>query len=261
MTRASFGLILGVAAILYALALTPYIGDGYDDGHYIALAQSLAQGKGFSQPQVPGNPPEPQYPPGWPLLLAPVWFVSPDFPANALGFKFVALLCALAFGAVTFAWLRWRGTSATFSVMVVALTLFNPLVLSYATSAFSEMAYGASSLLALWLVEKYTREARASWRTMLLASLAVAFTFYVRTFGITLVAATMLYVLWRLRRAGAPLVLLIVVWLVPWFVRGAQLPGGSPYLQQFLLKAQEQPELGTIGILDLLGRIVLNLRA
>lgn len=261
MPRVILGLSLGIAAILYALALTPYIGDSYDDGHYITLAQSLAQGKGFSQPQVPGNPPESQYPPGWPLLLAPVWLVNPDFPANAIGFKFVALLCALAFGALTYAWLRARGTSTTFTLVVVALTLFNPLVLGYATSAFSEMAYGASSILALWLVEKYIRDTRASWRAALCASLAVAFVFYVRTFGITLVAATIVYALGHWRRAGARLALLIVVWIAPWFVRGALLPDGSPYLQQFLLKAQEQPELGTIGVLDLIVRIVLNLRA
>lgn len=263
MTRATLVIVfsLSVASIVYALALTPYIGDGYDDGHYIALAQALAQGKGFAQPQLPGNPPEAQYPPGWSLLLVPVWLIVPEFPTNALGFKFVALLCALVFGALVFGWLRWRGESSGIAVLVAMLTLFNPLVLSYATSAFSEMAYGACSILALWLVEKYTRDEPATWRAALFASLAVAATFYIRTFGLTLVAASIVYALGRSRRAGARLALLTIVWVLPWFVRGALLPGGSPYLQQFLLKAQEQPELGTIGILDLIVRIVLNLRA
>lgn len=263
MTRAllviAFG--LSVATVIYALALTPYIGGGYDDGHYIALAQALAQGKGFSQPQVPGNPPEAQYPPGWSLLLAPVWLIAPEFPANALGFKLVALLCALMFGTLVFGWLRWRGEGTILSTLVALLTMFNPLVLGYATSAFSEMAYGACSILAVWLVEKYTRDERPTWHATLWASLAVAATFYVRTFGLTLVAAAVVYTLVRSRRTGTRLALLTIAWVLPWFIRGTLLPGGSPYLQQFLLKAQEQPELGTIGILDLIVRIVLNLRA
>lgn len=182
MTRATFvtAFGLGVAATIYALALTPYIGDGYDDGHYIALAQALAQGKGFIQPQVPGNPPEAQYPPGWPLLLVPVWLIVPEFPANALGFKLAALLCAVAFGVLVFGWLDWRGESLRTSSLIVLLTMFNPLVFSYATSAFSEMAYGACSMLALWLVEKYTRDEPPTWRVALFASLAVAATFYIR---------------------------------------------------------------------------------
>ena len=249
-----------IAAPMYFLALTPYIGDGYDDGHYIALAQALAQGKGFSQPQLPGNPPEAQYPPGWPLLLAPVWLIAPDFPANAVGFKFVALLCALAFAALTFGWLRWRGESARVAWLVTALTLFNPLVFGYATSAFSEMAFGACSILALWLVEKYTRDAPA-WRVALLASLALACAFYLRTFGVTLVAAAIVYSFLRSRRVGARLTVLVVAWILPWVVRGALLPDGSPYLQQFLLKSQEQPELGTIGAFDLMVRVILNVRA
>lgn len=252
--------ILLIAAPMYFLALTPYIGDGYDDGHYIALAQALAQGRGFSQPQLPGNPPEAQYPPGWSLLLAPVWLIAPDFPANALGFKFVALLCALAFAALTFGWLRWRGESAHVCLLVTALTLFNPLVFSYGTSAFSEMAFGACSILALWLVEKYTRDA-PTWRAAVFASLALACTFYLRTFGMTLVAAAIVYTFLRSRRAGARLTVLVVAWILPWVMRGALLPGGSPYLQQFLLKSQEQPELGTIGAFDLIVRVILNVRA
>lgn len=77
----------------------------------------------------------------------------------------------------------------------------------------------------------------------------------------TLVAASIVYALGRSRRAGARLALLTMVWVLPWFMRGALLPGASPYLQQFLLKAQEQPELGTIGMLDLIVRVVMNLRA
>lgn len=95
MMRTTLVLALSVATIIYALALIPYVGDGYDDGHYLALAQALAHGKGFSQPQMLGNPPEAQYPPGWPLLIALVWLVIPEFPASAIALKFVAMLCAL----------------------------------------------------------------------------------------------------------------------------------------------------------------------
>jgi hypothetical protein len=261
-TRIIFIVGLLVAAAIYLLALTPYVGDGYDDGRYVALAEAIAQGNGYSQTWVPGNPPEPQYPPGWPVLLSAVWFVAPSFPANIIGFKLVAVLCALAFGIVIYGWSRWRGRSESVSALIVLLTLFNPLVLGYATSALSEAAYTLVSIGALWAVEHYARQEQTTWRDAMVPALLAACVVFVRAFGLALIAAALVYLGLRDRRKAILFCLLSIVLIAPWLVRGALLPADAGgYLQQFFLKSIEQPELGKIGIGDLIVRVVLNVRA
>ncbi len=255
--------VFAVAAVIYVAGLTPYIGGGYDDSAYIALAKALASGKGYGQIYAPGNPPEPQYPPGWPAMLSIVWLINPDFPANAVGFKIVSVICALAFVAVTFGWMRWRGESMLLSTLVVALTLSNPLIFGTASTAFSEMAYACFSILALWLIERYARIDRTPWFDVVLASLAAAFTAYIRMFGVTMVLAGISFLFMRTdKRRAMTFGLLSLLLIAPWFVRGLFLPSGETgYSQQFLLRSMEQPELGYIGLGDLVARVVLNLRA
>ncbi len=255
--------VFAVAAVVYLAGLTPYIGGGYDDSAYIALAKALASGKGYGQIYAPGSPPEPQYPPGWPALLSTVWLISPSFPANAIGFKMVSVLCALAFVAITYGWMRWRGESKSLCILVAALSLSNPLVFGTASTAFSEMAYACFSILALWLIERYARSERPRWFDVIIASLAAAFTAYIRMFGVTMVLAGICFLIARADKKRAVAFGSLSLFLIaPWFVRGLFLPsGGAGYSQQFLLKSMEQPELGIIGFGDLLARLVLNLRA
>ncbi len=251
------------AAIIYVLVLTPYIGGGYDDARYISLAKALAAGQGYGQVFIPGNPPEPQYPPGWPLLLSMVWLVSPDFPANAIGFKIVSVLCALAFVGITYRWMRWRGESSTLSALVAILTLSNPLIFGTASTAFSEMGFACFLMLALWLIDQYSRNDNARWFDAILPSLAAAFAVYIRIFGAPLILAATCYLLLRPdRRKGLIFGGLSLLWVVPWLVRGAFLPGNVwGYSQQFLLRSMEQPELGVVSWVDLIARVILNLRA
>lgn len=255
-----FGLLL--ASAIYSLALTPYVGESYDDGVYIGLAQSLAQGEGYRQPLTPDRPLESKYPPGWPLLLSLVWLLAPTFPANAVGFKFLSVLCALAFAAVTYRWMRWRGENEILATLVSLLTLFNPLILGFTTSAFSEMAYAAFSMLALWLIQRYAHTKERIWPRALLASLAAAWTVYIRSFGLTLILAAVAYLLAaRQWRKTLTFITLSAIWIGPYLLYSALLFGNvQGYSQQFWLKSIEQPELGVIGWGDLLLRLMQNLR-
>ncbi len=253
------GLVLGV--VIYTLALTPYVGGGYDDGRYIALAQAIAQGRGFSQTWVPGNPPEPQFPPGWPAVLSIVWVVAPTFPANVVGFKLISVLCTLAFGIAFYGWSHWRGEDGISGTLIVLLTLFNPVVLGYATSVFSEAAYIFASIAALWMIERYSCLEQATWRDALLPVLLTAFSVFVRTFGITLIAAALVYLYLRDRRKAFLFGFISAILIVPWLVRSVLLSGNTGgYLQQFFLKSMEMPELGRIGSIDLVVRVISNLR-
>ena len=262
-TRLIFPMGWIAAAFIYGMALTPYIGDAYDDGQYITLARALALGKGYVQLAMPTHPPEPQYPPAWSMMLSNVWLVAPDFPANAIAFKVVSVFCALGLAWLVLGWLRWRGESELYASLAALLTLFNPLILGIATSAFSEIAYTCFSILALWLVERYQRRASTSWVDAIVPALATAWGVYLRTFGITLALAGIIFLALQSKRRKAFIYATLVgLFVAPWFVRGALLPNTVwGYSQQFWLVSMEQPELGVISLGGLLVRVVLNLRA
>lgn len=263
--RLKWVLLAGLAAagIIYLLGITPIIGQNYDDAHYITLAQSLARGEGYRLLSRPNQPPGVKYPPGWPLLLMPVWWLGGSFADLAAWFKVLPALLAVGLGGLTYGWLVWRGHSRRTAVLISLLTLFNPHIYGYATSAFSEMGYAFFGMAAVWAGEWYGRQEYAGWRTAVPAALLSAFLIYLRLFGVALAAALALWLLarrkWRHLAWLAPLLLLLVI---PWMARQVGISQEAPgYVQEFWLKSLEQPKLGRVTAVGMLGRVILNLRA
>lgn len=58
------------------------IGVVKDDVHYLIFARAHAFGDGCRYTNLPGAPAAAHFPPGFPLLLAPLWWVVPRLPAN-----------------------------------------------------------------------------------------------------------------------------------------------------------------------------------
>jgi hypothetical protein len=81
------------------------VGIAQDDGLYVILAKALATGQGFRFINLPGAPAGVHFPPGYPLLLASLWRLSPSFPANVVLFAVanVVLLGVAAGGAYVLA--------------------------------------------------------------------------------------------------------------------------------------------------------------
>jgi len=259
-----FLIVLALGGLIYFYALTPYIGDGYDDTVYVGLSKGLAEGRGYVRALVPGMPPASKYPPGWAFLLSIVWLFSKEFPANLLGFKLVSVIFTLGLAAVVFYWLRWRGESFARSFLIALLTLFHPYILSFGTSAFSAIPFAALTILSLWLVERYTRLEDPGWRDAIFTSLVVAFSLYLRMFGLSIIIAIMLYLIFRKAKRAVDwrCVALILLWVLPWLLYFFSVPQAlGDYRQEFFLRAIEQPELGTITTLDLLARIFGNLHS
>ncbi|MFW6083917.1 MAG: hypothetical protein ACODAA_01775, partial [Gemmatimonadota bacterium] len=113
-------LAVGIGLVVVLLALRGMVPAGagvyYDDGIYLALAQSLAEGDGYAYANLPGDVPGVKYPPLYPALLAGAMKLLPAYPDN-LGFLetlnalLTGLAGALSFLAFTAAWPRAdRGT-------------------------------------------------------------------------------------------------------------------------------------------------------
>jgi len=73
----------GLALALLALGLSVWEpfppGIWHDDGVYVLLGRSLAEGDGLRYVGIPGAPLAPKFPPLYPLLLGLVWLLFPSY--------------------------------------------------------------------------------------------------------------------------------------------------------------------------------------
>ena len=257
------GIIFAVG-IIWITSLTRLVGDGYDDTRYIALSQALAEGKGFCRPSIPGCQPEAKFPIGYPLLLTPVWLVWPDFPQNVLGFKLVSVLAGLLVIGLSYVFFsRYDYLSTWEAILITALTALAPQLFAFATTAFSETTYAAFSILSLIALERYGRGADDDWKRWLLAVLSSVAVFYMRSVGMAIGGAGLIYFISRKEygkawRFGAALAICVL----PWLLRSTWLDvGQSSYLDQLLVKQVERSDLGYVGLGGLLIRALQNVRA
>ena len=70
----------------------------HDDGAYLLLGKSLAEGEGLRYSQVAGSPPGAKFPPVYPLVLAVLWRLAPTAVAEGSLAAFVNLLFVVVGG-------------------------------------------------------------------------------------------------------------------------------------------------------------------
>lgn len=269
-----YPLIAGVLVLAGTIAaMTPWpVGVFYDDGIYLILAKSLATGEGFRYLNLPQHPAATHYPPGYPALLAVLWKLAPDFPANTVVFKAAnaVLLGVAAAGLTYFARIRLTLPAPLAVLTVVVFSLSIPM-LATATVLFSEPMMLALLAPALLLSERavYGDDRVA---TVMGAALLAGSVTLVRTIGIPLVGATLLMLLIRRRPASAGMYLAVVVTvLLPWQLwvaaNGAEVPAiiqGSygSYLGWFLDAFRERGLAFPVAVAAKnLGEIVRPMRA
>lgn len=215
-------IVAALACALFALNDVP-VGIFQDDGHYLILARALAEGHGYRYVNLPGMPAATHFPPGFPLLLAPLWWIAPHFPQNVALFKLVnvALLPIAALGIRTMG-RRLGGLSAPVaSVLAIACVATVP-VLFLNGLLFSETAFIAALCGVLLLVEEVVRDHGATVRPVALAGLAVGALALLRTVGLAVLPAAALALLFaRRRRHAIWFTLAALVPLVPWQVWSA----------------------------------------
>ena len=106
---------LGLVGFLAWAAVAP--GVWHDDGAYLLLGKSLADGEGLRYSRVPGAPPDAKFPPLYPMFLALLWRVAPEaVEQRLLGSLFNVLFLATS-GGLFVAYLRslkfsWRSSVA-----------------------------------------------------------------------------------------------------------------------------------------------------
>ncbi|MHB1311145.1 MAG: hypothetical protein ACYC3L_03930 [Gemmatimonadaceae bacterium] len=215
---------IAVALLLGLFAMNDVaLGIFQDDGHYLILARALAQGDGYRYTNLPGAPAGTHFPPGFPLLLAPVWWLAPRFPANVAVFKLVnvALMPVAAIGIRAFARRVGGLSSPAASLLAIACIATVPLLFLNGL-LFSETAFIAALCGTLVLAESVAAGpggGAVPVRRVLLAGLAIGALGLLRTVGLALLPALLVVLAldgrWRHAMLAAAAAM---VPLVPWQV-------------------------------------------
>ena len=250
---------LGLVNLVLCLAMfDPKIHTGGDSSHYVLLAESLLRaGDGYSDTMAPGDPvPHTKYPPGYPLLLAPLLAI---FGRDIVLLKLLSVALTVASTLVYAALARERAGETRWLPVGLAFAV-SPVVIDYSHWLLSEAAFLLCTLVALLFAERARREEGLRGPYFWLAVVAIAAAYWVRSIGAALVVAGTLYYAasrrWRQCLAYSALGAALTL---PWFVRGQVLAGtGSPYLEQFLLKSVYEPEAGYHDLAGMIGRFFAN---
>ncbi len=186
---------LTVVGLVHALVVAPryHVGSFDDDANYVLAARALAHGAGFTTRLTGGGAPlVGVYPPGLPVLLAPV---ARLWPHGLTPLRVLPFLCFAAIFPLTWRYLGARGIPDRARLAVLGLLALNPVLATYATMVMPETTFVVVLLLLLLAAERWRAEARAvTWA------------------GAGTVAAAAA-VLW-LKEAGAGLVIGVVAWLL-----------------------------------------------
>jgi len=216
------GMLLSICvACSGLLSLTRFtsipVGAFFDDARYIVLAESMATGHGYRLINFPHAPIETAFPPGWPLLLTPFVTLTAD---NFILLKLLALVLWLACIPLMYTLFALR-LQKPHAIGLTVLIASNALLIGMAGTVMSEAAYLFCSLLALYLFETWRQRAAPQRLMMLVAVMAVTlFAITIRTIGVALLAALLVYLLRSLRwRQVGPIAGVLLLGALPlaWF--------------------------------------------
>ena len=232
-----------------------------DNTEFITLARSMAAGEGLVHINSPDPQPATKYPFAFPLLLAPFEWL---FPGDWVPMKVWVLVLFAAGMAVLYQLVKEKaGALPALATVVLSLAagksylthgpdgiVYGPLLLHYSHQVMSEAPYLTFSLLALWLVERgIAREGIKGNGWLIGGFFCALWAYYIRTAGITLVAAIIVYLLLRrdFRRGLVFAAAAFICWL-PWTLRNRAAGGGGVYIKQLFMVNPYHPERGLLDL-------------
>jgi hypothetical protein len=215
----------GVIAV-YALRLDDLAGLYKDDAYYMVLAKSLALGHGYALISSATAPILPSFPPGFPLLLTPVFAASPGYPDNLVWLKALSIAAMIGTGLLTYRYLHGyrdvgRGRAATIALIT---TLTPGFVFLATATVMSEGVFTFALMGSAIAIERAARQQDLSHsrRAIVLAALVTTAAWLIRSSGIVLVSGGALFLAWKRGwRAAAGFVVVCAMSFAPWVAYSA----------------------------------------
>lgn len=211
--------VIVICAAIYLWRVDNAAGLIIDDAWYILLAKALASGDGFRLISSATAQILPTVPPGFPAMLAPVFWFSPSFPGNLFWLKLVSMLAMAVAGVACYVdYTRNRALDATTALWLTAIVVLTPSFVFLATSTtMSECAFFGVQMLALLAIERAARDDEAEHRRTVIAGVLAAATYLVRVTGLALIAAAVGYFVTRRRyRQASVFAAIVVIGILPW---------------------------------------------
>ena len=267
---------LGLGFLILALGIAIWEvfppGLWHDDGVYVLLGRSLAQGDGLRYVGVVGDPLAPKFPPLFSLLLAGVWGLAPAFPDNLPLLAGVNLVLLAVSGGLFVAYLRKvLKLPLTLAFGITLLAWLSPHLWRFAMVPLSEPLFLLTLVLALW-AGGHMEEKPGRVRPLVLFVLAGGMAVMARTLGVAVLAAGAgaLFIRGRRREGGWALAGSAAV-LLPWILwsgwASASIPGPlqdtlGPYGGWWLRQIVQEPGAAgafVLGNVATLGGRILSL--
>lgn len=200
--------ILIVAAVVYLLSMNvTEAGQIGDDAIYITCSRAIVTGQGCRQIETVGAP-RGSYPPGFPLMIAPL--VALTYPGIHF-LKLFAVLMSLATVYMVYKYLRDNYSLGIASCVALLLAL-NPVFIEFSGTIMSDIPFIFFIFLTLHLWEKEEERTDFNLPRVIGISLVLSACFWIRVQGILLFIA--LFVILALRRDFRRLVTASVAFLV-----------------------------------------------
>src|SRR5579864_3439193 len=161
-----FVLALAPSAYLaWTLRAMPHLGFYHDDSIYWVSAKSLAEGHDYRIASLPGEPYQTKYPPLYPALLAGIWKVNPNFPANLPLATLFSWLLFPVYLATVWAFLRQWGFGWREQCILVLLAGLSPVAVAFSFSLMPELLFTALFVASVLLAERSLSAEASLWLT------------------------------------------------------------------------------------------------
>ena len=197
--------IILLIGVFYLTTIRAGQGWGDDFAQYIQEAKDISHGASYTHsnyvfnPQNPGIGPE-SYPPGYPLLLVPVYL---HWGVNFAAMKVENILFFLGF-LFFFYLLIHDELSVSYAIVALAIVGLNPVLWLFKDNVDSEMSFIFFLFLCFFVIQRtgVTENRHFSILSCVGVSLLIFFTYEIRIIGILIVPALIACEAWR--KKGLP---------------------------------------------------------
>jgi len=263
--RTSLALALALFAVLYGLSINEHLSAYDDNAAYILLARGLIEDGNYSI-NLDGNPRlHTQVPPGFPIMLIPVYWIS---GGSVVAMKtFVALMAVAAIG-VLFLLFRSLMTPAQ-SFLLLFLLGFSRQIGMFANKVMTEAPFLLLLGVGMLAAHSYVQDESWKSRSGFVAAVFLSIAAFTRTIGLAAGVAVAAFVFVEhfktknlnvgFAKAGLITTFVVTAQLV-WFLRNMLVAGTlTKYVGQFTLVSPTTPDSPTADLTMMVARFFDNL--
>lgn len=251
-----------VYTFVYAKTFDPKLDLNGDNAHYLSLAKNISNGLGYTVVTPDGNIPASHFPPGYSFFLSLFMY----FGISGMEF-FKVLNGILLFGSLSglFYLVNRITKNVPLAFSSVVLAVFSPKLLEFSSMVMSEMLFLFCSVLCFMCLYKYSQSGNTEkrfWTSpwFYLSIVAAVSTYYIRTVGMGLVFALIVFFLFRKEWLQAISALVgCVLLIMPWSLRNASHGIESRYFGTIMTINPWRPESGTISsVSEMIEKMLTN---